>query len=50
MDTANMKATFASLSQKARELHSQYLPQIQARAQSLNPTEILSLVRGNAAI
>ncbi len=50
MDTANMKSTFESLSQKARELHSQYLPQIQARAQSLNPTEILSLVRGNAAI
>jgi len=50
MDTANMKATFASLSQKARELHSQYLPQIQERAQSLNPTEILSLVRGNAPV
>lgn len=50
MDAANVKSTFDSLSQKARELHAQYLPQIQARAQSLNPTEILSLVRGNSSI
>jgi len=50
IDTTSLKAMFEPLSQKARELHSQYLPQIEARAQSLNPSEILSLVRGNAPI
>lgn len=50
MDTATVKSLFGSLSQKARELHAQYLPQIQNRAQSLNPTEILSLVRGTTPV
>ncbi len=50
LDKSNVKTQFGSFSQKARELHSQYLPQIQARAQSLNPTEILSLVRGKSQI
>lgn len=50
MDTAAVKSLFGSLSQKARELHAQYLPQIQNRAQSLNPTEILSLVRGTTPV
>ena len=50
MDTATVKSLFGSFSQKARELHAQYLPQIQNRAQSLNPTEILSLVRGTTPV
>lgn len=50
MDGASIKAMFEPLNVKARSLHSQYLPQIQERAKSLNPTEILSLVSGKGQI
>ncbi len=47
---AEMKTLFSSLSGQARELHANYLPQIQERAQTLNPASIFSLVSGKSAI
>jgi uncharacterized protein (DUF697 family)/tellurite resistance protein len=45
-----LKPIYQSLSTQARELHARFLPQIQERAQSLNPAEIFSLVRGKSAV
>jgi len=45
-----LKPMYKSLSTQARELHTRFLPQIQERAQSLNPAEIFSLVRGKSAV
>ncbi|MBC8125839.1 MAG: GTPase [Gloeobacteraceae cyanobacterium ES-bin-144] len=41
-----MKSLFNSMSEQARTLHAQYLPAIQERAKTLNPTSILAMVRG----
>jgi uncharacterized protein (DUF697 family)/tellurite resistance protein len=45
-----MKALYSPLKQQAGQLHTQYLPDIQQRASTLNPTAILDLVRGKAAV
>lgn len=41
-----LKELFASLTQQARSLHGRYAGEIQQRASTLNPTQLLSLVRG----
>ncbi len=48
LGTASMKATFNPLQQKALEMHSRYLPEIQDRARNLDVTSVMNLVRGNA--
>lgn len=47
LSAAMLKEAFAGLTQKAQGLHAQYLPQMQERARALNPTQLMSLVRGN---
>ncbi|MDX2080109.1 MAG: DUF533 domain-containing protein [Terrimicrobiaceae bacterium] len=46
LDTAQIRSSFDRLKGEAAQLHARYLPEIQQRAQTLNPTEILQLVRG----
>lgn len=45
MDAAVLKDTFDSLLGPARQLQQDYLPQIQQKARTLNPAEILKLVK-----
>jgi uncharacterized protein (DUF697 family) len=45
---AEMKALYAPLTQEAGKLHAKYLPEIKQRAQTLNATAIMDLVRGKA--
>lgn len=47
MSTEMIKAEFQRLLAPARGLQTQYLPQIQQRAASLNPMEVMNLVRGS---
>ena len=47
LSAAMLKEAFAGLTQKAQGLHAQYLPRMQERARTLNPGQLLSLVRGN---
>ncbi len=47
---AEMKALYTPLTQEAGRLHAKYLPEIQQRAQTLDTTAILNLVRGKAAV
>ena len=46
MSQSMLQQEFQRLLQPARELQSRYMPQIQQRAAGLDPTQILSMVRG----
>lgn len=46
LDTASLREMFTSLQTKAREIHADYLPQIQERASSLNISSIMSMISG----
>lgn len=48
MSTQLLQDSFQNLLGPAKQLQSQYLPQIQQRAQTLDAAEIVNLVRGNA--
>jgi uncharacterized protein (DUF697 family)/tellurite resistance protein len=50
LDTAEIKNLFSTLGEQGRQLHAKYLPEIRQRASTLNPAEILSMVRGRAAV
>jgi len=50
LTAADMKSMIEPLTRQAREIHSKYLPDIQERAKSLNPSSILSMIKGNAAV
>jgi uncharacterized protein (DUF697 family)/tellurite resistance protein len=50
LGTAEIKNLFSTLSAQGKELHARYLPEIQQRASTLNPSAILSMVRGTAAV
>jgi hypothetical protein len=41
-----LKDTYAGVMQQGRNLQSQYLPQIQARARTLDAGNVLAMVRG----
>ena len=45
-----MRTLYAPLSEQAKQLHTQYLPDIQQQAQTLNVGSILNLVRGKVAV
>ena len=47
LSALQLKELFTSLTEQARLLHSRYAGEIQQRARSLNPGQILNLVRGN---
>lgn len=47
---SEMRTLYTPMVEKARQLHSQYLPEIQQRAKTLDTTSILNLVRGKAAV
>lgn len=47
MSTQLLQESFQGLLGPAKQMQSQYLPQIQQRAQTLNATEIMNMVRGN---
>jgi uncharacterized protein (DUF697 family) len=44
------RALFSSFQQQAQSLHGKYLPEIQQRARTLDPSSILSLVRGGDTV
>ena len=46
MSTELLRNTFQDLMGPAKQLQSQYLPQIQQRAKTLNPSDIMAMVRG----
>jgi hypothetical protein len=46
MSTALLQESFQNLLTPAKQLQTQYLPQIQAQAQSLNMGKVLAMVRG----
>lgn len=48
MSTQLLQDSFQGLLGPAKQMQSQYLPQIQQRAQTLDATEIMNMVRGNA--
>jgi uncharacterized protein (DUF697 family) len=50
LGAAETKNLFSSLVEQGKELHTRYLPEIQQRASTLNPAEILSMVRGTATV
>jgi hypothetical protein len=41
-----LKDVYASVVQEGRNIQSQYLPAIQDKARTLNPSEVLAMVRG----
>jgi uncharacterized protein (DUF697 family)/tellurite resistance protein len=45
-----MKTLYAPLTEQAKQLHTQYLPDIQQRAKTLDVSSILNLVRGKVAV
>jgi hypothetical protein len=47
MSTQLLQDSFQGLLGPAKQMQSQYLPQIQQRAQTLDATEIMNMVRGN---
>lgn len=49
MSTQDLRTTFQSLLPGARQLQQQYLPQIQAQAAKLGPTDVMSLMRDQSA-
>ena len=46
MNTALLKSSFEQLLGSARQLQTDYLPQIQQRARGINPAEIMRMVKG----
>ena len=46
MSTELLRAAFQDLLGPAKQLQSQYLPQIQQKASTLNPTDIMAMARG----
>jgi uncharacterized protein (DUF697 family)/tellurite resistance protein len=46
MSTELLRTTFQEMLAPAKQLQSQYLPQIQQKASTLNPTDIMAMVRG----
>lgn len=50
LDTQSFKTLFDSFQTKAKDMHTQYLPQIQEKASTLNPSSILSLVTGSKTL
>lgn len=50
IDPASLKSLFVPLQEQAKELHGKYLPEIQARAKTLDPAAILSMVRGSTPV
>lgn len=50
IDTQSLKTSFTALQDKARELHAQYLPQIQERAGTLNTSSLMSLITGSQQV
>ena len=46
MSTELLRAAFQDLLAPAKQLQSQYLPQIQQKASTLNPADIMAMVRG----
>jgi uncharacterized protein (DUF697 family)/tellurite resistance protein len=46
LSALQLRELFSSLVGQAKSLHGRYAPQIQERARTLNPTQILSLVKG----
>jgi len=50
LSAPDMKKLIGPLQTQARELHTQYLPQIQERAKTLDAASILSLVRGSTPV
>lgn len=48
LESAQLRDSFDRLKSEAAALHSRYLPEIRQRAQTLNPAEILQLVRGQS--
>lgn len=46
MSTERLRNTFQDLMGPAKQLQSQYLPQIQQKASILNPADIMAMVRG----
>ncbi len=47
---SEMRTLYAPLAEQAKQLHTQYLPDIQQRAQTLDVSSILNLVRGKVAV
>lgn len=47
---SDLKALYAPLTSEGGQLHAKYLPEIRQRAQTLDTTAILNLVRGRAAV
>ncbi|HSP41917.1 MAG TPA: hypothetical protein VLO11_03500 [Luteolibacter sp.] len=50
LGAGEIKSLFSSLGAQGKEMHARYLPDIQQRASQLNTAEILSMVRGTAAV
>jgi uncharacterized protein (DUF697 family)/tellurite resistance protein len=50
LDAAAARKLFGSLQSQARELHTRYLPQIQERAKSIQPSSILQMVTGSSPL
>jgi len=50
LDSAGLKSLFTSLQSQAKDMHSKYLPEIQARASTLDRSSILSMVGGSAPV
>ncbi len=46
MNTALLQETFQNLLGPAKQMQQQYLPQIEQKAQSLDMTQVMNLVRG----
>jgi uncharacterized protein (DUF697 family) len=47
LSALQLKELFTSLTEQARSLHSRYAGEIHQRASTLNPAQLLNLVRGN---
>jgi uncharacterized protein (DUF697 family) len=47
LSAVELRQLFGSLTEQARSLHSRYAGEIQQRASTLNPAQLLDLVRGN---
>ena len=46
LSTQMLKDTYASVTQEGKSLQTRYLPQIQEKARTLNPSQVLAMVRG----
>ncbi|MDB5878003.1 MAG: hypothetical protein JWQ41_1417, partial [Variovorax sp.] len=46
LSTQMLKDTYASVTQEGKSLQTKYLPAIQEKARTLNPSQVLAMVRG----